>query len=165
MAATLQAAGHPPRLEGRALNEEEHQPTDGVSGSHAGELLDNRSGEWIDSDLVRASRKLEIDIIHQTGVWRVVQRPEGTHVVGTRWVDVDRGDRDGQQYRSRLVAQELCHGVVRDGFEYFADTPPMAALRRVLAFRATSRDPSADVEACWIGSGTLWTCRPWRRCA
>ena len=93
--AALQAAAPPPGLEGHVPDEGEQQPTDGGHGSYAGEFVDNMSGKWLDSDLVRAGRKSDIDIIHQMGAWRVIQRPEGAHVIGTRWVDVDKGIETG----------------------------------------------------------------------
>ena len=65
--ATLQAAAPPPGFEGRVPNEGEQQPTDGGHGSYAGEFVDNISGKWLDSDLVRAARKSYIDIIHHMG--------------------------------------------------------------------------------------------------
>ena len=93
--AAPQAAAPPPGLEGRVPDEGEQQHANGGHGSCAGEFVDNMSVEWLDGDLVRVDGKLEIDIIHQMWVWRVVQRHEDAHVSGTRWVDVDKGVKTG----------------------------------------------------------------------
>ena len=60
------------------------------------------------------------------GVWEVVDRPRGVKVIGTRWVDVNKGDERQPNYRSRLVAKEIRTGGPQ---EYFAVMPPLAALR------------------------------------
>ena len=46
----------------------------------------------------------------------------GQEPIGTRWVDVNQGDDENPDYRSRLVAQEL-HTHKRE--DLFAATPPL----------------------------------------
>ena len=50
------------------------------------------------------------------------RRETGKEPIGTRWVDVNKGDRENPEYRSRLVAQEINTGR-RD--DLFAATPPL----------------------------------------
>eukprot|EP00973_Karenia_brevis_P049899 6927892-Karenia_brevis.AAC.1 len=64
------------------------------------------------------------------GVWVEITRKEALEknikIIGTRWVDVNKGDKDNPMMRSRLVGQEF-----RDGEDdsLFASTPPLEALR------------------------------------
>ena len=46
----------------------------------------------------------------------------GKEPIGTRWVDINKGDKINPEYRSRLVAQELNQSK-RD--DIFAATPPL----------------------------------------
>ena len=46
----------------------------------------------------------------------------GLEPIGTRWVDINKGDDDKSDYRSRLVAQELNTSKRKD---FFAATPPL----------------------------------------
>ena len=66
----------------------------------------------------------------------------GYKFVGTRWLDINKGDEDNPEYRSRLVGKEY-----NDGFEegLFASTPPLEALRWLISEAATMReDGKAD---------------------
>ena len=72
-----------------------------------------------------------MDYINGKGVWEVTERKtalaQGVPIVGTRWLDIEKGDAAHTNLRSRLVAQEY-----NDGSEYsglFAATPPLEALR------------------------------------
>ena len=50
--------------------------------------------------------------------------------IGTRWVDVNKGDDANPEYSSRLVAQEI----KRDNREdLFAATPPLEAKKMLMA--------------------------------
>jgi hypothetical protein len=58
----------------------------------------------------------------------------GKEPIGTRWVDVNKGDEANPEYRSRLVAQEI----KRDNREdLFAATPPLEALKLLLSMAVT----------------------------
>ena len=54
--------------------------------------------------------------------------------IGTRWLDVNKGDGTVRDYRSRLVGKEFRHG--QDDTLY-ASTPPLEALRAILSYVAT----------------------------
>eukprot|EP00973_Karenia_brevis_P031298 4319995-Karenia_brevis.AAC.1 len=60
-------------------------------------------------------------------------------IIGTRWIDVNKGDKDNPLLRSRLVGQEF-----RDGEDdsLFASTPPLEALRLLVSEVATIEDIS-----------------------
>ena len=62
------------------------------------------------------------------------QKQTGGKVIGTRWVDVNKGDTAQPDYRSRLVGQEFA--THRDDSLY-ASTPPLEAMRMVLSYAAT----------------------------
>ena len=62
--------------------------------------------------------------------WRVT----GKGPIGTRWVDINKGDEDRPEYRSRLVAKELKTDKRED---LFAATPPIEALKLLISMAMT----------------------------
>ena len=50
---------------------------------------------------------------------------KGWKVIQTRWIDINKGDRDHPNYRSRLAAKEFNDGTVHDGL--VAATPLLEA--------------------------------------
>ena len=83
------------------------------------EAWDDVSGHDLDPKRVAAAREKEMEYVHNKGVWRVipmsVARENGWKVIQTRWIDVNKGDNENPNYRSRLVAKEFNTGAV-DGF-------------------------------------------------
>lgn len=79
--------------------------------------------------------------VEETRVWKVVMRQEAEanswKVVKTRWIDIDKGDKQHRNYRSRLVAKEFNDGA-QDGF--FPSTPPLEAIKPLLSDAATITD-------------------------
>ena len=63
--------------------------------------------------------------------------------MGSRWVDVDKGDASKPEYRSRLVAKEINTGY-EEGL--YASTPPLEALRWLLSEAATVDDGANSKE-------------------
>ena len=55
-------------------------------------------------------------------------------IIGVRWVDVNKGDSEEPEYRSRLVGREFAVG--KDDALYAA-TPPLEALRIIISHAAT----------------------------
>ena len=104
------------------------------------EFVDDVSGNKLDPEGVKVARKSEMEFIQKMGVWEVVPRPK-CKVIGTRWVDTNKGDQQNPNYRSRLVAQEVKKGSVA---EYFAAMPPLSALKMLLTLATTDRIPDAD---------------------
>ena len=76
----------------------------------------------------------EIEVFKQRQVYDLIPRsqlPPGKRVIGTRWVETDKGI-DGEVWvRSRLVAQEFARGKTPD--EFYAPTPPLLAMRGLLS--------------------------------
>ena len=64
--------------------------------------------------------------------WNVTGRAP----IGSKWIDINKGDAVHPDYRSRWVAQEIRRGKVA---EFFASTPPLEALRLLLSHVTTSR--------------------------
>ena len=67
------------------------------------------SEETLKPDLVRKARQVEMQFFDKMHVYDRVPRQHqlehGGKVIGTRWVDVTKGDTANPDYRSRLVAQ------------------------------------------------------------
>ena len=78
------------------------------------------------------------------GVWKPVPRPKDKKVIGTRWVDTNKGDKLKPNLRSRLVAQELKRGSME---EYFAAMPPLSALRTLMTLAVT--ESNKDLNGNW----------------
>ena len=55
---------------------------------------------------------------------------KGWKVIKTRWIDINKGDREHPNYRSRLVAKEFRRGA---NPEWFAATPPLEALKFLIS--------------------------------
>ena len=55
-------------------------------------------------------------------------------IVKTRWIDINKGDWENPNFRSRFVAKEFNDGA---GEGLFASTPPLEALRFLLSELAT----------------------------
>ena len=70
------------------------------------EYWDNISGEWLDPTMVKAARKEEMIEFEKHRVYTKVPLSEcydrtGVQPIGTRWVDVNKGDKIHPEYRSR----------------------------------------------------------------
>ena len=59
--------------------------------------VDDLSGKVLPEDLVQEARKEEIKFVDKINLWEVVPRPSGVKVIGTRWVDVNKGDDEDFQ--------------------------------------------------------------------
>ncbi|CAK0851548.1 unnamed protein product, partial [Prorocentrum cordatum] len=113
------------------------------------EFYDDLTGLPLDPTRVKAARRLEMDFMAQLGVWVYAreedcQRELGRRPLSVRWVDIDKGDTDRPDYRSRLVAQETNaqSTIARDDIgAVFAATPPLECLRLICSM-AMSSDPS-----------------------
>ena len=63
---------------------------------------------------------------------------KGARVIGTRWVNCNKQDKDNPKVRGRLVAQEVNNGQAQD--EFYAATPPLEAKRVLFARWAKERE-------------------------
>ena len=86
---------------------------------------DDRTGNSLDPEKVKQARMEEIEEVRKQQVYKMVPISEclartGRKPIGVRWVDINKGDDDNPNYRSRIVAQEFnCYK--RD--DIFAATP------------------------------------------
>lgn len=82
--------------------------------------------------------KEEIEKLIRRNTWKVVQKPDGVNIVGSKWVFRLKKDVNGNvtSYRARLVAQGFTqvHGIDFD--DTFAPIAWMASIRTVLALAA-----------------------------
>ena len=86
---------------------------------------DDVNDKLLNPEMVTKARQEEMDYVKLKGVWEKVNiaeaRAKGYKIVGTRWIDTDKGDENHPVYRSRLVGQEYNTGQ-EEGL--FASTPP-----------------------------------------
>ena len=102
------------------------------------EAWDDLSGQALDAEEVEKARRTELEYAHKKHVWSKVTREEakrrGWKIIKTRWIDINKGDDRRPNYRSRLVGKEFNNGEVAG---LFAATPPLEALRLLIAEAAT----------------------------
>ena len=114
----------------------------GPEQGYSGKYRDDLTGQVLKDELVIKARLVELQFFHQKGVW--VKRPmdraravTGKPPITVRWVDVNKGDEQSPNYRSRLVARQMkCQD--SSDTSYFAPAPPLEALRTVLSMAVTS---------------------------
>ena len=91
---------------------------------------DDSTGKELKVEEVKKARVKEIGYAEETGVWTKITSAEaekrGYEIIKTRWIDINTGDEERPNYRSRLVAKELNNG---EGEGLFAATPPLEAMR------------------------------------
>ena len=100
---------------------------------------DDVSGAWLNAGMVREARQVEMDYFKSMGVYECVPRSEQLQtkgkIIGTRWLDVNKGDYDNPKYRSRLVGKEF---KTTPDDALYASTPPLEALRLMMSRVATT---------------------------
>ena len=64
-------------------------------------FYDENSGKELPPEGVKNARMEEIEVIKSMGVWEPIDRPTGEKVIGTRWVDINKGDSLHMKLRSR----------------------------------------------------------------
>jgi len=110
-----------------------------------GPFFDDLTRQQLPSLLVKAARKKELEYFQSKCVWKRVPISESHRVMGrppvtVRWVDVNKGDDENPEIRSRLVARQI-RGANEDPM--FAPTPPLESLRTVLSYCATDMEGEA----------------------
>ena len=100
---------------------------------------DNLSGVILSANLVKKARQEEIDSMLDWQVWEEVPVEEswrltGKGPLGSRWVDVNKGDDAEPNVRSRFVAKEIAY---YEDADFFAAMPPLEALRLLISRAAT----------------------------
>ena len=103
------------------------------------EAWDDVSGKSLDPEMVKEARREEMAEFRQHNVYAKVSIEERLNVTGNKpvqvkWVDINKGDSEHPEYRSRLVAKEIKRDT-RD--DLFAATPPIEALTMMLGMART----------------------------
>ena len=75
-----------------------------VYAQHGAEMAsDDVSHAWLDSTLVRDGRAVEMKFFKDMGLYECVPRSEqretGGKIIGTKWIDVKKGDFDNPRIR------------------------------------------------------------------
>ena len=75
-------------------------------------IRDALTGQALDPELVRKARRAELDYFESKNVWFKKPREDAFRKMGkspitVKWVDVNKGDTENPNYRSRLVAREI----------------------------------------------------------
>ena len=123
-------------------------------------FYDDLTGKELPAEGVKAARAEEVSVIRQMGVWEIIPRPANEKVIGTRWVDINKGDSAHLKLRSRLVAQELkrARGPQQPEdqstwSDFFAAMPPLSSLRALFTLATTRLIPNSRGKLSLVGSG------------
>ncbi len=119
----------------RTGNEDEQ-----LAAAAVGETYDEITGAALPPDLVKQARAEEIKFMLDWGVWKRALITEcwaetGKAPIGSKWVDVNKGDAKKPQIRSRFVVKEIA---TYKSDDFFAATLPLEALRLLLSMAASS---------------------------
>ena len=101
---------------------------------------DDVFGAELNPKMVKEARKEEIEYVNKMHLYDKVPITECRRVtckmpIIVRWIDVNKGDNDNPNYRSRIVAREINTHKRED---LFAATPPLEALKIILSMIATA---------------------------
>ena len=109
-----------------------------LSPSPGGGAWDDVTGMPLDRKSVQKARAEEIEYIRSKNVWTKITRVEaqrrGMKIIKARWIDINKGDDEKPNYRSRFVAKEYNQGEEQG---LFAGTPPLEAMRYIIHRAAT----------------------------
>ena len=137
-------------------NIEEHEsPSEALHEEDLRIAFDDQSGEPLDPCKVRAARKEEIQYFKSMDVYEKVSLDEcwkttGNAPIRVKWVDINKGDSQNPNYRSRLVAMEFKKD---ERPEWYAATPPSECLKIILSLMAGDRKKKmlyADVSRAYF---------------
>ena len=102
------------------------------------------SGKELMPTLVQSAPEEEIAYSIEHGVYKIVprsrQRSTAGKVIGTRWVDTNKGDAEVPYCRSRLVGREL----------HIGGTGLSISTRWVLSFAATGPRGNSKTRRCVV---------------
>ena len=129
-------------LEFGPTNQEEDLDLSTVPNEDWCTFVDEVSGKALEASKVQAARAEEIDYAQRYQVWTVVDTDEcykatGKPPISTRWIDVDKGDINRPNYRSRLVVQEVRSSEIE---AIFAATPPLESIRMLLSLQRSGNE-------------------------
>ena len=123
-------------LEFGACNDEPDIPADYEVSEGWDEFIDEVSGKPLETSKVEAALFLNILILLRGTIYGLpIQEAwdvTGKGPISSRWIDLDKGDLNKPNYRSRLVIQEVRHSGID---AMFAATPPLESLRFLLSLQ------------------------------
>ena len=104
------------------------------------EAWDDVSRAKLNPSEVRKARTEEVEYIHKIDLYTKVPITEcykktGKAPISVRWIDINKGDEERPNYRSRLVAREINTHKRED---VFAATPPLETTKLILSTAASS---------------------------
>ena len=107
--------------------------------------FDDVSGAELGPKMVQKAQRDEIEYVRSMNLYTKVNIPRclaktGKKPIAVRWIDMNKGDDENPDYRSRLVGKELNDGQMGG---LFAGTPPLEALRFLVHEAATVRSGEA----------------------
>ena len=111
-----------------------------IEGSTAGtKYYDDVTGEQLDTKGAETARKTEMEEVSKHNLYTKVPvekcwQATGAAPIKTKWIDINKGDRNKPEYRSRWVAKEIVHEK-RD--DLFAATPPLEMIKMLLSIAVT----------------------------
>ena len=96
------------------------------------EVYDGRSGEALDPELVKKSRKEELGFMKKIDLYEEAPIEEcwgrtGKPPVDTKWVDANKGTKERPDVRCRMVARDFKPKGEKDREDLFAAMPPLEA--------------------------------------
>ena len=124
---------------GTVCTVEEYKPENEEMEEEIKRYWDDISGKELDPELVKRARVEEIEEFNKHRVYVKVPieeciRVTGKKPIGSRWVDINKGDENNPEYRSRLVAKEIKKDNNQD---LFAATPPLEAKKLLMSLAMT----------------------------
>ena len=139
----------------KQLHEDEEETERHGASSHMWFAMDDVSGAPLDPKLVEKARREEMKYFKEMGVYVKVSKQEcweqtAKDPIAVRWIDINKGDTENPNYRSRLVAKEFKTDI---NPELYAATPPSECLRMLIS-RMASQEGSemmyADVSRAYF---------------
>ena len=117
------------------------------------EFHDNRTGEYLDPELVAKARSEEVEFMAKIGLYQEVDIAECLEITGrppisTRWVDVNKGSMESPNVRCRLVARDFKPKGEKDRSDIFAAMPPLEAKKLLFRKAVGGRKELRNGEWC-----------------
>ena len=114
-------------------------------------FVDANTGLPLDEGLCLAARKKDIDYFKSKVVWemRSVKKARakmGRSPISGRWIEINKGDDQAPNIRSRFVAREI-RTAGKDVI--FAPVPPLESLRMIRSMTTTKFESGKGLQPCW----------------